>query len=201
MTAPRPLLALVASLSLAATACSAPDEQSAPQPGASTTAEPSATPAPAGSAAGPPPGYTDGSGINEGYPILRPAELAPQAARGEAGARDLLVTFARSLELREYDQAWAMLGITARQDWTREQFNQAFAGLRDLTVAVPGGTLEGAAGSSFYNSQVQVTASDADGRPVRIEGPIVLRRVNDVPGATAQQLRWHIESLHLDVTH
>ncbi|MXO73071.1 hypothetical protein GRI99_15695 [Altererythrobacter buctensis] len=188
-------------MSLAATACSAPDDQPEPQPNASATPEPSATPAPPGSADGPPPGYTDGSGINEGYPILRPADLTPEAARGEAGARDLLVTFARALELREYDQAWAMLGITARQDWTREQFNQAFAGLEGLTVAVPGGTLEGAAGSSFYESRIEVTASDPAGRPARIEGPIVLRRVNDVPGATPDQLRWHIERLQLDVTH
>ena len=158
-------------------------------------------PAPSAQADSPPPGYTDGSGINEGYPVLRPADLTAEASRGEAGARDLLVTFARALELREYDQAWGMLGITARQDWTREQFNQAFAGLDRLTVAVPGGQMQGAAGSSFYESRVEITASDADDRPVRIEGPIVLRRVNDVPGATPEQLRWHIERLQLDVTH
>lgn len=209
MTARRPLLALSAVLPLLAAACGSADSQSDPPSPASATPEPAAEPAsdipadvPAdAAAAGPPPGYTDGSGINEGYPVLKPADLTPEAARGEAGARDLLVTFARALELREYDQAWAMLGITARQDWTRAQFNQAFAGLQDLTVAVPGGTLEGAAGSSFYESQVEVTATDAAGRPVRIEGPIVLRRVNDVPGATAEQLRWHIERLQLDVTH
>lgn len=201
MTVPRPAFALVAAVSLATSACTAADDQPARQPGASATPEQVATPAPSDPAAGPPPGYTDGSGVNEGYPVLRPADLTPEAARGVAGARDLLVTFARALELREYDQAWAMLGITARQDWSREQFNRAFAGLADLTVAVPDGQLEGAAGSSLYNSRIAITASDAAGRPVRIEGPIVLRRVNDVPGATTEQLRWHIASLQLDVTH
>lgn len=201
MTALRLLPAILAFLPLLAAACSAPESPAAPQASASATPEAMEPAAPATAPDGPPAGYTDGSGINEGYPVLRPAALTPQAARGEAGARDLLVTFARALELREYDQAWALLGITARQDWTRAQFNQAFAGLEDLTVAVPEGTMEGAAGSSFYESRIAVTASDAAGRPVRIEGPIVLRRVNDVPGATAEQLRWHIERLQLDVTH
>ena len=61
--------------------------------------------------------------------------------------------------------------------------------------------MEGAAGSSYYTSEATITANDKDGRPVRYEGPIVLRRVNDVPGASAAQLRWHIDSVQLDWTH
>ena len=34
--------------------------------------------------------------------------------------------------------------------------------------------------------------------PRRIEGEVVLKRVNDVPGASAEQLRWHIESTSFD---
>jgi hypothetical protein len=30
-----------------------------------------------------------------------------------------------------------------------------------------------------------------------LKGDVVLRRVNDVPGATEEQLRWHIESTTL----
>jgi hypothetical protein len=184
-------------------ACSGSDP--APETQASDEPSPAASPGPSDTATpaldAPPRGYTDGSGINEGYPRLRPPLLTPEAERGETGARNVLVSFARAIELREYDQAWAMLGIAARQNWTRQQFNAAFAGLDQITVAVPDGEMEGAAGSSYYNAAVTVTATDADGRPVRIEGPITLRRVNDADGATPQQLRWHIESLRLDVTH
>lgn len=76
-----------------------------------------------------------------------------------------------------------------------------FADLEDITVAVPDGRMEGAAGSSSYTSDATITALDANGRPERYEGQIVLERTNDVPGATEQQLRWHIDSVTLDWTH
>ena len=151
--------------------------------------------------ASPPPGYTDGSGVNEGYPDLTPPVLTPEAERTETGARSVLLSFARAIELREYDQAWAMLTPQAQQKWSKARFNGLFESLRDISVAVPEGTMEGAAGSSYYTSDAEITASDADGRPVRLEGPIVLRRVNDVPGSSAEERRWHIDRVELSATH
>lgn len=147
----------------------------------------------------PPVGRADG--INDGYPDIAPPPLTPEAAKGEKGARNLLLSWARAIELREFDQAWDLFGETANQRWSKAEFARIFAGLEDVSVAVPEGEIEGAAGSLYYTSQATITAEDADGRPVRIEGPVVLRRVNDVPGATAEQLRWHVESAELDWTH
>jgi hypothetical protein len=70
-----------------------------------------------------------------------------------------------------------------------------------LTVAVEDGTMEGGAGSSYYAAPVVVTGADREGRPVRIAGEAVVRRVNDVDGATAAQLRWHFQELRLDWVH
>lgn len=51
---------------------------------------------------------------------------------------------------------------------------------------------EGAAGSLYC--EVAVTLTDAgDPRQAPRQGTITFRRVNDVPGATPEQLRWHIE--------
>ena len=94
-----------------------------------------------------------------------------------------------------------MLGPSAKATWSRERFNDLFDGLDEITMSAPAGTMEGAAGSSYYTVQSEITASDADGRPVAFEGPIVLRRVNDVPGASAEQLRWRIESFDMAWTH
>ena len=163
--------------------------------------ESDATQSPIARSDAPPPGYTDGSGINEGYPDLTPSVLTPEAERSETGARNVLVHFARAIEMREYDQAWTMLGAQSQSQWSKARFNGLFEGLRDITVAVPNGTMEGAAGSSYYTSDAEITATDADGRPVRLEGPIVLRRANDVPGSTAEQRRWHIEQVGLAWTH
>ena len=142
---------------------------------------------------------TDGE--NDGSPELSPAPLIPEAERGETGARNVLLSFARAIELREFDQAWEMLDEGDQQRWDKAQWRALFADLGRITVAVPDGSMEGAAGSSYYTSDATITATDMDGRPVRYEGPIVLRRVNDVPGASAAQLRWHIDSVQLDWTH
>ncbi len=154
------------------------------------------TPAPA---MGSPVGGAEG--VNVGEPDLTPPALTSEAAKGEKGARNLLLSWARAIELRAFDQAWNLFGATGKERWSRAEFARIFAGLEDITVAVPTGAMEGAAGSLYYTSRATITASDVDGRPIRIEGSVVVRRVNDVPGSTAEQRRWHIESADLAVTH
>ena len=138
---------------------------------------------------------------DDGKRDLAPPKLTPEAERGETGARNVLLSFSRAIELREFGQAWDLLSPADQKKWPRPKFAAMFADLGKITVAVPTGTMEGAAGSSYYTAPVTITATDKDGRPVRIEGEAVLRRVNDVPGATAAQLRWHFERLTLNWTH
>jgi len=161
------------------------------------TTSPSNAPEPAS----PPAGYVDGSGINEGYPDLTPTPLAPEVERTEKGATNVLMSFARALELKEFDQALALLSDADKRKWPKAAFTKLFADLGKITVAFAGGSMEGAAGSSFYTAPLTITAADKDGRPVRLEGEAVLRRVNDVDGATPAQLHWHFESVDLDWTH
>ncbi|MDG6078873.1 hypothetical protein E3U23_06665 [Erythrobacter litoralis] len=149
----------------------------------------------------PPPPSLAANAANDGQPDLTPATLTPEAERTEKGARNVLLSFARAIELEEWDQAWAMLDEGSQSQWPRAEWAGMFDDLRDITVAVPNGRMEGAAGSSYYTTDLIITAQDADGRPIRYEGPIVLRRSNDVPGATEAQRRWHIYSLDLSATH
>ena len=130
-----------------------------------------------------------------------PPTLTPEAERGVEGARNVLLTFARAIERREFAAAWSLLSAADKQKWSREQFAALFADLPQVSVAIPDGTMEGAAGSSYYTAPVAITGNDREGRPVRIEGEAVLRRVNDVDGATPAQLRWHFERLTLNWTH
>lgn len=141
------------------------------------------------------------NGADDGSPDLAPPELTPEAERGVEGARNILLSFARAIEEREFGQAWALLSAADKRKWSRAQFTALFADLGETTVAIPAGTMEGAAGSSYYTAPVTVTASDKDGRPVRIEGEAVLRRVNDVDGATPAQRRWHFARLTLNWSH
>lgn len=139
--------------------------------------------------------------VDNGAPDLTAPALTLEAERGEKGARNVLLSFGRAIELKEYGQAWAMLSPADRQKWHREAFAAIFADLAKVTVVIPDGIIEGAAGSSYYTVPIAVTGNDEGGRPVRLEGNAVLRRVNDVDGATPAQRRWHFESFTLDATH
>jgi hypothetical protein len=54
--------------------------------------------------------------------------------------------------------------------------------------------MEGAAGSSYVTIPLKVTGGLTKGGGFVLEGPVTMRRVNDVDGSTAEQRRWHIES-------
>ena len=141
------------------------------------------------------------SANNSAVPNLNPPLLTPQAERGVEGARNFLLSFAQAIEQQNYDKAWSLLSSGDQQQWSKKQFAANFADLRDIIVAIPTGTTDGGAGSIYYTAPVTITATDKDGRPVRFEGEAVLRRVNDVDGATPAQLRWHFGTLTLDWTH
>jgi hypothetical protein len=158
----------------------------------SSTETPLPTPTPSVTAAA-----TPANGENDGHPDITPATLTGDAAKGEKGARNMLLAWARGIELREFDQAWNLMGDAAKAQMSKAQFNALFQPLRDITVAVPGGEMEGAAGSSYYTVPTKITGTRADGSEAVLKGEVVLRRVNDVPGATPAQLAWHIEQVNL----
>ncbi len=99
----------------------------------------------------------------------------------------MLLSWAAALENRDFSAASALFG-GGRRD------SNDYAGYGDITVGFGDGDVEGAAGSLYYAVPVWLTASGPSG-PVRREGTITLRRVNDVDGATPAQLRWHVDQL------
>ena len=68
-----------------------------------------------------------------------------------------------------------------------------FAGYKQPTIAISGVGEEGAAGSLYCTVSGALTDAGAPSKPAQ-SGEIVLKRVNDVPGATPAQLRWTIRS-------
>ncbi|WP_370177164.1 hypothetical protein [Alteriqipengyuania sp.] len=133
------------------------------------------------------------SGVTDGAPDLTPAPLAGEAERGERGARNVLLSFIRALELKEFDQAYDLLRQDARRGMTKAQFAAQFDGFGQITVASPKGMIEGAAGTIYYTAPVTITGSNGQ----ELDGEIVLSRVNDVPGASEEQLRWRVRSIDL----
>ena len=171
------------------------DQQAATNPSTETEPSGDALPSPDRASTDP------ATAANERTSDLMPAKLTPEAERGEKGARNLLLSFGRAMELGQFDQAWVMLSPADQKKWSKTDFAGLFADMSKITVSLPDGTIEGAAGSLYYSAPVTITSEGKDGHPQRIEGKAVLRRVNDVDGATPKQLRWHFETLTLDWPH
>jgi hypothetical protein len=73
---------------------------------------------------------------------------------------------------------------------------QALSGNKENHIEIGDlGLPEGAAGSIFVTMPVTFYGTGGDGQPYRKRQWIVLRRVNDVPGSTEAQRRWHIERI------
>lgn len=126
-----------------------------------------------------------------------PAAAATPTAIPPSESRDpkqVLVAWAKAMSLNDWDSAWLYWGEQGTASGlTREQFRAKWGKLKDPQFDIYPGQGEGAAGSSYYTAPLVLI----DGKR-RVKGEIVLRRVNDVRGATAEQLRWHIEKLTIE---
>ena len=119
-----------------------------------------------------------------------PRAVPPSTSRDP---QEVLLSWAKAVSLKDWPTAYGYWGDSgAKSGLTLDQFVSAWSKLQAPDLEIGQGKQEGAAGSSYYT--VPVTIVDG-GR--RIPGEVVLRRVNDVDGATPEQLRWHIESTTL----
>ena len=133
-----------------------------------------------------------------------PAENAPQANHddtllaepngpidpnsAEAAGR-VVQSFGALIEQKRWAEAEAL--------WTNSEIaRQATSPLKQypevhLEIGAPGDP-EGAAGSVYVTMPVVFYGKQAGGADFRRRADIILRRVNDVPGSTEAQRRWHI---------
>jgi len=91
---------------------------------------------------------------------------------------------------------WGNDGEDSRQ--TFANFKRGFAETASTSVEIDGrGEGGGAAGSIYIDVPVTVHARLKDGTRQRFTGHYTLRRVNDVPGSTQAERRWHLYSAAL----
>ena len=126
--------------------------------------------------------------------IAQPAsEKTPQAARA------VVERYYAAIDRGQYATAYR---LWSRGGHASGKSSRAFAAgfaktryARVLTGTPIGGN--GAAGSVFVTIPVRVDAMLKDGTRQHFVGAYVLRRVNDVEGATREQRRWHLDSARL----
>ena len=185
-----------AALALLLAACSQQNEQPADNssqpvaPAESNDAAPATAPVQT-----PPPAIPGNSQSPPAAPAPNPPPT-PENEKSPQAAAALLERYFAAVATRRYADAYAMWGNGGKATgMTLRQFADSFAKYRDYDghFGKPG-AIEGAAGSAYIEFPVQVTGVLAKGGGFVLEGPMTLRRVNDVDGSTAEQRRWHIES-------
>lgn len=99
-----------------------------------------------------------------------------------------------AMEARDWTSARSVFGdFGAASGQSVEEFAGAWSKYRIVDVTVGTGEQDAGAGSSYYEVPVTITGLTQDNHPYHLAGRLMLRRVNDVDGATSEQLRWHIE--------
>jgi hypothetical protein len=130
----------------------------------------------------------------ESPPALPGPGRAPQVSDfAELASRDcptVVQFYLEALSGREWDKA-ALVWDDPVVDGAR--LEAVFDAYKDLQLEWQEPFVEGAAGSSFCTVSGKLTDA-GDPAKVMVEGTLLLQRVNDVPGATPDQLRWTLQS-------
>ncbi|MEH3106417.1 MAG: hypothetical protein PGN09_03785 [Sphingomonas fennica] len=126
-----------------------------------------------------------------------PAACRPDPRSAEAAVAVVRLYYA-AIDAGDFATAWAQWGPGGQPGRDYAAFVAGFATTRSATVAVTGAVESDAgAGSIYATVPVAIKAIETDGRRRLYSGSYVLRRVNDVDGASAAQRRWHIASARL----
>jgi len=184
-------LAVIALLALAGCGrpASPPARAEAYPPATAPTADAAAAPV-VPAAPGTPGGLPD-----ERTPLSE-GPIAPDSAQG---AGQVVQSYFALLESGRYAEARKLWGEGGQASgMSEDDFAAGFARYQSYhaNIGAPG-EIEGAAGSLHVSVPVQVYGRLKSGAPMDVKGQVRLRRVNDVPGSTPEQRRWHIEAVEV----
>ena len=144
-----------------------------------------------------PPVEPPAPGTPGGLPDDRtPVSEAPFAETSAQGAANVVQTYYALLREGDYGKARALWsGGGEASGMSATAFADSFAKYAQYNAEVGApGEIEGAAGSLYVEVPVVIYGRMKSGEEVHMKGPVTLRRVNDVPGSTAEQRRWHISA-------
>ncbi|MES3029729.1 MAG: MliC family protein [Pseudomonadota bacterium] len=151
---------------------------------------------PAGEAAAviPPPGSP--GGLADDRTSISEGAFTPQSAQGAANVVQTYFALLADKKFGEAQNLWSDGGKASGM--SAQDFAASFGKYASYNAQIgTPGEIEGGAGSLFVEVPVVVYGTMKTGEPVNLKGKVRLRRVNDVPGATPDQLRWHISETAL----
>lgn len=138
-----------------------------------------------------PPVPGDPGGLPDDRAPVRDGPIDPKSGQGAGQVVQSYFSLVESGRLAEANELWSV-GVE-RLD---------LAGFREVhaNIGAPG-KVEGGAGSLYVEIPVQLYGRLKDGKPFNSRGIMTLRRVNDVPGSTEKQRRWHILNAEFSNVH
>ena len=123
-----------------------------------------------------------------------PASEGAVDPKGPQGAGQVLQRFGGLLEQRKFAEAYRLWSEEGRASGLSEpEFVAAYDKYAAIhsEVGAPGQS-GGAAGSIYVDIPFRLYGTKQGGEPLNLIGAVTLKRVNDVPGSTEEQRRWHI---------
>jgi hypothetical protein len=154
--------------------------------------EPSAPPTVAndeGPAQPPEPGRPGGL-PDDRTPLAEPkGAIDPKSAEAAGQVVQSYGALIEQKKWREAEKLWGDAGAASKLTAQLKADSEAH-----LQIGKPG-DMEGAAGSSYVTVPVVFYGKQASGAAFHRKAHIIMRRVNDVPGSTEAQRRWHIERI------
>jgi hypothetical protein len=128
-------------------------------------------------------------GLPDDRTLISEGTIDPERVRG----RQVLQLFGGLLEQRKFGEAYRLWSNDGRASGLSEQqFIAAYDKYAEVHSEVGARTNGGAAGSSYVDIPFRLYGKQKSGGPFNLVGTVTLRRVNDVPGSTDAQRRWHI---------
>lgn len=132
-------------------------------------------------------------GVVPGEPEAIPAPVDP---KGLQAAKQLAETYADLLVKGRFEAAHDLWISDSLSDSQFADRWRAYGRFKGAAVDDPGPP-DGAAGSIYVEVPLQLFGTTRDGRNFSLSGKLTLRRVNNVPGSSEEQRRWHIHASDL----
>jgi hypothetical protein len=178
---------IILAIAVACGACQQRQSEEANQVGLPVENLPAEAPAPSPEAIKP----GEPGGLPDDRTPIAEGPIDPKSAQG---AGQTLQRFGGLLEQRRFAEAYRLWSDGGQASGlTEAQFVAAYNKYSEIhsEVGAPA-QMEGAAGSSYVDVPFRLYGKLKAGGPFNLAGPVTLRRVNDVPGSTAEQRQWHI---------
>ena len=121
-----------------------------------------------------------------------PEPKGPIDPKSAEAAGQVVQHYGALMEQGRWTESWKLWSNAA----SAKQFDRNWRDDSEVHIEIgkPGDT-EGAAGSIYTTMPVVFYGKTKAGASFRRGADVILRRVNDVPGSTEAQRRWHIERI------